>query len=76
MNPACINWCHDKTKETYCDDQCEIAHLKEQIKAHTGILRHVQRHIDTLRDEELGEMGNRYCHSLYKSIELHLKEKG
>ena len=48
--------------------------LERQLKAHIGMLRHVQKHIDTLRDEELGEMGNQYCNALYESIEIHLDE--
>ena len=27
----CTNWCRDKTLQTYCDDQCEVAHLKEEL---------------------------------------------
>ena len=27
----CTNWCSDNSLATYCDDQCEVAHLKEKL---------------------------------------------
>jgi len=40
----CTNWCRDNSLNTYCDNQCEVEHLKEKLaEAREAIKEHKRR---------------------------------